>query len=315
MIRRLGIIGLAAACGAAASFTRAPLLVDGSFQPGRGPDGNSVFLDAPRGLILVDTGRHPAHQERLLEQARRAGKPIVAIVNTHWHLDHTGGNAEILAAYPKAEIVATSAVEGALVDFFPKSRSGAEAFLASGQASPEQRAEIERDFAAVDAPQTLRPTRPIATSGSVEVAGRTLDVHVAKHAATAADLWLVDDATHTVIAGDLVVAPVPFLDTACARGWQRALGEIAATRFDRLIPGHGAPMSRADFDAWRAAFDGLVACAASPADTSACIDGWRISAAAFIPTGDEARIGEMVKYYVEVRLRDAEAQRQSCEAR
>ena len=41
-------------------------LVPGTFEPDRGPDGNSVFLDAPRGLILVDTGRHPAHRDRLL---------------------------------------------------------------------------------------------------------------------------------------------------------------------------------------------------------------------------------------------------------
>ena len=38
-------------------------LVPGTFEPDRGPDGNSVFLDAPDGLILVDTGRHPEHQE------------------------------------------------------------------------------------------------------------------------------------------------------------------------------------------------------------------------------------------------------------
>ena len=313
MIRHLWVLGLAAACGAGAGYSREPTLVDGSFQPGRGPDGNSVFLDAPGGLILVDTGRHPAHQERLLEQAHKAGKPIVAIVNTHWHLDHTGGNAEILAAYPRAEIVATTAIEGALVDFFPSSRKGAEAYVASGQASAEQKAEIERDFAAVDAPQTLRPTRPVEASGTIEVAGRKLDVRVARNAATAADLWLVDGAT--VIAGDLVVAPVPFLDTACAGGWQRALGEIAATRFERLIPGHGAPMTHAQFDGWRAAFDGLLACAASSADTSACIDGWRTAAAAFIPAGDETRIDEMVRYYVEARLRDADVQRAACEAR
>src|SRR3954468_19428504 len=75
-------------------------LVPGSFEPGRQPDGNSVFLEAPDGLILVDTGRHPAHQERLLAYAKARGRPIAAIVNTHWHLDHTGGNAEIRAAYP-----------------------------------------------------------------------------------------------------------------------------------------------------------------------------------------------------------------------
>ena len=46
--------------------------IPGTFEPNRGPDGNSVFLDAPDGLILVDTGRHPAHRDRLLAYAARA---------------------------------------------------------------------------------------------------------------------------------------------------------------------------------------------------------------------------------------------------
>src|SRR5688572_10730998 len=78
-------------------------LIPGSFEPNRGPDGNSIFLDAPAGLILVDTGRHPAHRDRLLAYARERGRPIVAILNTHWHLDHSTGNGDIRAAYPEAE--------------------------------------------------------------------------------------------------------------------------------------------------------------------------------------------------------------------
>src|SRR5690349_17824420 len=95
--------------------------VPGSFEPGRQPDGNSVFIEAPDGLILIDTGRHPEHQEKLLAYARSRGKPVAAIVNTHWHLDHVGGNAEIRAAYPKAPVYGSMAVEGALTGFFPKS--------------------------------------------------------------------------------------------------------------------------------------------------------------------------------------------------
>ncbi len=111
-------------------------IVPGSFEPNRGLEGNSIFLDAPEGLILIDTGRHPAHRDRLLAYARERRRPIVAIVNTHWHLDHSTGNAEIRAAYPGAPLYATRAVEGALVGFFLQSRAAAERFLASGEARP-----------------------------------------------------------------------------------------------------------------------------------------------------------------------------------
>jgi glyoxylase-like metal-dependent hydrolase (beta-lactamase superfamily II) len=320
-MRHLCALALVAGCGghppASApaekpDFDPAPVLIPGTLEPDRAPDGNSVFLEAPRGLILVDTGRHPAHQEKLLTHARAAGKPIVAIVNTHWHLDHSGGNAEIRAVYPEAEIVTTTAIEGALVDFLAKGKKRREEFLASGKATPQQIEDMSLDGAAVDAPDMLRPTRPVTVSGTIDLGGRSLDMRVAAHAATAADVWIVEETTRTVIAGDLVVPIVPFFDTGCAKGWQQALGEIAAVPFERLIPGHGDPMTHAEFDRWRKAFDGLVGCAASSADVAECVSGWRRDAAAFIPDGREAEVDEAVKYYVDMELRNADAQREAC---
>src|SRR4051812_38629057 len=97
-------------------------LIPGGFEPGHSPDGNSIFLDAPDGLILVDTGRHPEHQAKLLAYAQARGRPIAAIVNSHWHLDHSGGNAEIRARFPGAAFYASDAIEGALKGFLPRSR-------------------------------------------------------------------------------------------------------------------------------------------------------------------------------------------------
>jgi glyoxylase-like metal-dependent hydrolase (beta-lactamase superfamily II) len=283
-------------------------LVEGSFEPNRGPDGNSVFLDAPDGLILVDSGRHPAHRDRLLAYAAWRGQPIVALFNTHWHLDHSTGNREIRDAHPRAELYATTAIEGALVRFFPQSRAQAEAFLATGEATPELRAEIERGFRAVD-DGSLRPTRPVTRSAWMTVGGRRLRVNVARFAATEGDIWIHDPAARLVIAGDLVVAPVPFMDTACAEGWRRALAEIAAADFDVLVPGHGTPMSRAQFLTWRSAFDNLLDCAATDATRAECIAGWQRDAARFVPPGDERRIAGMVGYYLDTRLRAAPEER------
>src|SRR3954462_5206881 len=217
--------------GASPAPERGWHLVPGSFEPGRQPDGNSVFLEAPEGLILVDTGRHPAHQEKLLAYARARGRPIAAIVNTHWHLDHTGRKAEINAAYPRALVYASTAVEGALTGFFPQSRRGAEEYLASGTASAEQAAEMKGDFAAMDDVAALRATRPVTRSGNVRVAGRRLQLNLARFAATEGDVWIYDPKAKLLIAGDLVVGIVPFFDTGCPEGWRKALAELAARPF------------------------------------------------------------------------------------
>jgi glyoxylase-like metal-dependent hydrolase (beta-lactamase superfamily II) len=300
----LAIAGPSPAVGAETAWH----LVPGSFEPGRGPDGNSVFLDAPEGLILVDTGRHPAHQKKLLAHARARGKPVAAIVNTHWHLDHSGGNAEIRAAYPQAEVHASTAVEGALTGFFPNSRKAAEEFLASGKAGPELAAEIRRDFAAMDDVASLQATRAVTRSGEVRIAGRRLQLNLAPFAATEGDVWIYDPAAKLLIAGDLVVGPVPFFDTGCPEGWRKALAELASRPFDTLIPGHGGPMTRPQFLQWRTAFGNLLDCAGTDRDEAECVAGWKRDAAAFIPAGDR-RIDGMVTYYLETRLRAPQPER------
>jgi hydroxyacylglutathione hydrolase len=58
---------------------------------------NYVWLvhDAPSGeTVAVD----PSVAEPVLAEAERRGWPITQIWNTHWHPDHTGGNAAIKAA-------------------------------------------------------------------------------------------------------------------------------------------------------------------------------------------------------------------------
>lgn len=298
----LVLAAAALAAPAAARARREPYhLVPGSFTPDREPDGNSIFLDAPEGLILIDTGRHSEQQARLIAYARSTGKPIAAIVNTHWHLDHSGGNAEIKAAYPRARLYASRAIDGALAGFLPRSRAEAEAYLASGRASPAQAADMRLDFAAMDAPQFLRPDVPITRSSRTRIAGRPLQVNLAPYAATAGDVWIYDAATRTLFAGDLVVPFVPFLDTACPEGWRAALALVSATPFVTLVPGHGAPMSHARFETWRSAYGRFLDCAASARSRDDCVGQWKSDAAAFIPAGMD--VAGMAAYYFDTRLR------------
>jgi glyoxylase-like metal-dependent hydrolase (beta-lactamase superfamily II) len=312
-MKLLNVLIIAIAFGACASAQPAPReafhLIPGSVVPNRGPDGNSVFLDAPEGLILVDTGRHPEHRDLLLGHARERGRPIAAIVNTHWHLDHTTGNAELRAAFPQAQVYASNAIERALTGFLARSRTETQRALDAGQIPETYRAEIARAFAAQDNPAAFRATQPVTASSELRIAGRRLQVNLARFAATEGDVWLYDPATRVAIVGDLVVGLVPFMDTACAEGWRRALGEIAATPFNTLIPGHGAAMTRADFTAWRAAFDSFVDCGQSDRPRADCVAGWRREAARFIPAGAERMVDGLAGYYLDSRLRAAPAER------
>jgi len=309
---RLGLlaIGLLSAAAAAAAGAPAYTLIPGGIPLDKGPDGNSIILDAPEGLIVVDTGRHPEHVQAIIDYAKQRGRPIAAIVNTHWHLDHTTGNWDIRQAYPRVAVYASDALEGALATFLKKSREQTEAALADPNTTPAQRDQYLRGREVIDHPERIRPNHIIDTSGRMTIAGRKLDVHLARFAATEGDVWLYDPKARVAIVGDLVVDIVPFMDTACADGWLKALGEIDRTGFDLLIPGHGREMSRADFIQWKIAFTNFMSCGKSTVDEKTCVAGWAKDARRFIDDAHRDYVRQAADYYITARLRSSPEEQQ-----
>jgi len=304
---------LSGATAPKAKLAQAYHLIPGSVPEDRGPDGNSIFLAAPDGLILVDTGRHPAHAEKLLAYAKSRGRPVAAILNTHWHMDHVQGNQDIRQAYPSAHVYATTAIDGALPTFLANGRKGAETRLKDPKTPPARLPEIRRYLARMDSPDSVRPTLPVTTSGTMTIAGRKLDVHVAPFAATEADLWLYVPDERLAVVGDLVVDIVPFMDTACPEGWKKALEDVAAMPFQTLIPGHGAPMNRSQFLQWKGAFDHFVDCGKSTRPKEECVAGWKRDAAPFIDAAHSNYVTEAAAYYIETRLcSSSEEQQKYC---
>jgi glyoxylase-like metal-dependent hydrolase (beta-lactamase superfamily II) len=306
MSRRL-TIALAAALVAAAPIRAVELapgieLISGGFVPGAQPDGNTVVLRGSDGLVVVDSGRHAEHARKIVDFARAAGLPVRAVVNTHWHLDHVGGNPALRREFPGLRVLASDAIEEAKGGFLASYRKQLEELTAQAK-TPEEAAPYRIDLAILQGVDALSPDEVVAASGRRELAGRELDLYLEPHAVTGGDLWLVDAATNTAIASDLVTLPVPFLDTACPKSWQAALGRVAAAEWTTLVPGHGEPMDRAAFATYRTAFDNLLACAASSGPKEACVDGWLRDARRFLPESEHARTRGMADYYVEQVLR------------
>lgn len=281
------------------------VLFRGSFEPGRQPDGNSVMLRGTDGWIVFDTGRHQGHTRRLLTFARASDLPVSAIVNSHWHLDHSSGNRLLRDAWPEAPVFASSAVVTALPGFLADSRRQSEAMIAAGKLQEPMLSDVLGDIATITDAGALLPTETVSRDKAGTIAGRKVYVGRAEHAVTAGDLWLYDPGTRVLVAGDLVTLPVPFLDTACPAGWQAALGVLEDTEFTLLVPGHGMPMDRAAFETWHAAFDGLLACAASDAPASSCADRWIAGSGGLLPASEHPRARDMLGYYVNDVLRGA----------
>src|SRR5579864_6227523 len=60
---------------------------------------NSIFLVTDAGVLVIDTREHPRAGAELIAQIRRVtDKPIKWVINSHFHGDHTFGNAAFQAA-------------------------------------------------------------------------------------------------------------------------------------------------------------------------------------------------------------------------
>jgi glyoxylase-like metal-dependent hydrolase (beta-lactamase superfamily II) len=308
----IALAAILAATGLTPQRAPAVTLIPGSFEPGHQPDGNTVIFDAPEGLVVLDTGRHPAHSQKILDHARSAKRPIVAVLNSHWHLDHVSGNPRLRAAYPGLEVYASGAVDGAMHGFLADSKKQAADFLADPQVPEDAKAEVRADIATIDSGKAIYPDVRIDAAGERVLAGRKLHIGF-ERAATQGDLWIYDEASKTLAAGDLVTLPVPFLDTACPQRWSQALAHLETEPFETLVPGHGAEMDRAAFAVYRQAFDHLLACAASGDATSNCREGWKRDASTLMSDADRSRVDGMLDYYVEL-LRNQDKRAQLCGA-
>lgn len=304
MRRVLQMIAVAAMSlpAAASEIANGVDFIPGEFVPGRQPDGNSILFHTNAGLVVMDTGRHAEHTQKILDAARDAHQPIVAVINSHWHLDHIGGNPRVRAAYPNVHVYASDALFDAQKGFLANYRRQLEEVI--GQTADGQQKESYRDeIARIDAGAQLAPDRVVKQQQALRIGTRNLQLHLQKNSVTAGDIWVFDAATRTLAAGDLVTLPVPFFDTACPAHWKTALDDLWHADFKQLVPGHGAPMSREQFAVYRGAFDHLLACAASDAPKAQCIEGWITDSGALLPESQHAAAKSMLDYYLDSSLR------------
>jgi glyoxylase-like metal-dependent hydrolase (beta-lactamase superfamily II) len=280
-------------------------LIPGGFLPKRQPDGNTVVLEGAAGLVVLDTGRHRWQRQAILDFARARNAPIVAIVNSHWHLDHVSGNPDLKAAYPGVKFYASDAIDGALAGFLKDSAKGAREYLQSPDLPPETAEDIRADLATIEKGDALKPDVLVTKSGTMTLGGRKIQMNLALDGPTAGDVWIYDSASRIAAVGDLVTLPVPFLDTACVAGWKSALAQVWATSFEMLVPGHGKPMTRAEFSQYRAAFGGFIDCSNSSRDKADCAAGWTKDAGSLIEANgmDSKRAEALAAYYIGAVLR------------
>jgi len=240
--------------------------------PAMALNSNSVAIVTDSDVIVVDAEFTAAAARGVIAALRHiTSKPVTYVVNTHWHDDHTAGDRAYLDAYPNAHVIAQVNTASAMRTIAVANRTvqleqgpaavarirhlvTVDSTLAGGRLSAPERASYLTTIALFDeyvheAP-TFRAVFPDVTFDDTltlvrTFAGRarTIELHYYGRGNTEGDAVVFLPRERILVAGDLVVAPVPLCFNSHPREWIAALNRLLALRPAVIVPGHGPVMT------------------------------------------------------------------------
>jgi len=236
--------------------------------PGLTVNGNSVFIINDEDVVVVDTTLTPGTAKEELAALRKlTSKPVKYVINTHWHDDHIMGNQVYRDAFPGVEFIAHAATRDYLPTAGLSNRKGAMseqgypgfiAFLKQqlqenkslfgGPMDDEERTTYasdikiaERYMAENPGVEIVLPTITLEDRLTLHRGNRIIDVRYLGRGHTSGDLVVHLPKEGIVIAGDLVIWPVPYVGNPQSHPgeWSATLEKLMALNPTTIVPGHG----------------------------------------------------------------------------
>jgi glyoxylase-like metal-dependent hydrolase (beta-lactamase superfamily II) len=207
-------------------------------------DVNVTAIGSDRGLVVVDTHGSTAAGRNVLTDLDRLGVgPVAHVVNSHWHWDHTFGNAAFREIALDVPIHAHKEAARSLAD--------------QGERIKERFAESPDDPHGTEVAVTeiVIPNQTFVDSFALDLGDRVLELMFPGRGHTSGDIVarLVD--AGVLVAGDLVeesAKPWIGLDSWPLE-WPATLDVMLElmTEHTLVIPGHGSTVDRAFVQAQR----------------------------------------------------------------
>jgi glyoxylase-like metal-dependent hydrolase (beta-lactamase superfamily II) len=227
----------------------------------------AIFVNSAD-VLVVDSHSKPSAAAGLIAQIKQiTPKPVRYLIDTHFHWDHSQGNAGYRDAFGKdLKIIASEATKKLQAQFSqPRLRESLDphghpfasqphipALLEDARkqlgaaTSPEQKAQLTDRIQQLERfqreMQNFTPVLPTVTFGKTYVIkDKDHDLHVEFHgrAHTAGDVVVFCPQKRVVATGDMVLGTLPFLADGFPEEWPKTIDSVAKLEFDYVAGGHG----------------------------------------------------------------------------
>jgi glyoxylase-like metal-dependent hydrolase (beta-lactamase superfamily II) len=195
---------------------------------------NSVFLVTDEGVLVIDTGQHPRAGQALLDRIRKiTNKPIKWVINSHFHGDHTFGNAAFKTA--GATFVAQKETARIMQLVQPKEMARRVGYFKSHNFDPNE-------------VKLILPDVTFDTTMTIHLGGREVRLFYLGPGQQDGDTFvLFPHARAMFTPGSFAKHSMPNMAfTTSVENWIKLLDQVGAMDVDVLLPAHGDVANRAD---------------------------------------------------------------------
>lgn len=228
------------------------------------PQGNTTVIIGDKAVFVVDSTYWPAAAREDIARIKQwTDKPVRYLLNTHWHFDHTMGNATYADAFPGLTIIAHSETRKEIAGYnpgwferYPQRAERFKEMIATGKAQDGRAlTEIEKKDLADSLPgfepvgleyqkigkrlPDLVPNLAFDHELDVDLGYREVRVMHLGRGNTLGDAIVYLPKEKVIAAGDLLDYPVPYLGGGYPVEEIGTLENMARLDAETIVPGHG----------------------------------------------------------------------------